>query len=238
MIIEDFVMLGRTVPESSKSHGTAVCSAGFSIEMRSFIRVYPLRIEDRIPVGSIVNIPVTRSPDSRPESWKLKEVGGFSIVGDLSHSDRFDYIDKPFGAESSSKSTMITDSIATLNHHKLSLGSIKPVKIKGFSFSELSQDEERQFPLFDEERSFGKMVPRITFCDDAGDHKLQLRDWGAYEYLRRFPDNPEGLWDNLKFTDPDYDHIFFVGNHKLHRSSWLIISCLHKLRNRNIDLFD
>lgn len=114
MIIEDFVMLGRTVPEPSKTHGTSVCSAGYSREMRQFVRVYPLRVEDRIPRWSVVNLPVVRNkPDSRIESWKLKDCGHYSITGSVTKDEEFDFL-----------KSLKSESIDQLNVDRRSLGII------------------------------------------------------------------------------------------------------------------
>ncbi len=41
MIIDDFVMLGRTEPQQTRNSGVTVCSAGYSPSLGQFIRVYP-----------------------------------------------------------------------------------------------------------------------------------------------------------------------------------------------------
>lgn len=47
MHVEDFVVLGRTVPEESKKYGQRICMAGYSLENNQFLRIYPLFV----PVG-------------------------------------------------------------------------------------------------------------------------------------------------------------------------------------------
>jgi hypothetical protein len=42
VILDDFVMLGTTVPEPNSSGRVFVCSAGVSDEDRRLIRIYPL----------------------------------------------------------------------------------------------------------------------------------------------------------------------------------------------------
>lgn len=42
MMFEDFIMLGKTIPEPQKKTGRVfVCSAGYSDEFRHLIRIYP-----------------------------------------------------------------------------------------------------------------------------------------------------------------------------------------------------
>ncbi len=45
--VEDFVVLGRTVPEDSKRYGKKICMAGYSPDLNQFLRVYPLML----PIG-------------------------------------------------------------------------------------------------------------------------------------------------------------------------------------------
>jgi hypothetical protein len=83
MRIDDFVCLGRTVPEESKKYGRKVCMAGYSDEMREFIRIYPLPVVNPIHQRSVCRIEVSRpNHDSRDESWRLareKENDGIEV---------------------------------------------------------------------------------------------------------------------------------------------------------------
>ena len=79
MRVEDFVILGRTVPEDSKKYGKKVCMAGYSAENNQLLRVYPLLL----PVGpdAGTNPFVARhryavdlrrnADDTRQESWRV-----------------------------------------------------------------------------------------------------------------------------------------------------------------------
>jgi hypothetical protein len=70
MIIEDFIMLGRTEPTQSKKHGIVVCSAGYSRELQQFVRIYPLPMRaNPIRAWSQCTIPLRRpTDDNRKES--------------------------------------------------------------------------------------------------------------------------------------------------------------------------
>jgi len=228
MILEDFVMLGRTVPEQSKQHGLVACSAGYSRELNGFVRIYPLRTRERIPRWSKLQVPVIKpSKDSRVESYRLNDekIDQKIILGDVDKNSEFEYL-----------KSLSSPSIQKLNQDRKSLGIIVP-DVHSFNFSELAPSEETQIPLFEEEADLRKMIPRVRFSDEGGSHHLQIRDWGCFEYLRKFPEKPENLWDNLRFTDPNYEHIFFVGNMNSHRNTWLIISVISKKKNPQGDLF-
>ncbi len=78
-------------------------------------------------------------------------------------------------------------------------------------------------------------IPRLTFRDAAGPHRLMLRDWGVYELMRKHnnltsmtdSDRRQYLGDALHL-DPTCS--LLVGNFNQHRTSWLVISVLRGLR--------
>ena len=226
MIIEDFIMLGRTVPEPSKKHGLVVCSAGYSKELRSFIRIYPLSMLAKITRWSKCRIPLRRNPnDSRIESWRIKEGTFPTIKGRAIKDEEFDVL-----------KNMASNSIIELNERRMSLGIIAPCNIN-FRFGGMQPKEEYLLSLFPDEKREQKK-PRLLFTDEDSTHDIQLRDWGCYEFLRKnSEDDHYKLWDALKLTDNNYSHLFFVGNHKQHRTSWLVISIVSLKTNRQVQLF-
>lgn len=226
MVLEDFVMLGRTVPEQSKKHGLVVCSAGYSRELRQFLRIYPVHLFDRVPRWSQCRVRLRRNPsDSRIESWRIAEGDSIDVLGRANRHDEWDFL-----------RTLATGSIAQLNEQRASLGLLVPT-LKGFRFHNMSPNEEFLLPLFPGDLPDTRL-PRILFDDEAGAHDLQLRDWGSHLFLMKQPTAQHGnLWSALKLTDPQYDHLFLVGNHAQHRNSWLIISVLSE-RNRPQCAFD
>lgn len=228
MVIDDFVMLGRTVPEQSKTHGNVVCSAGYSAEMREFVRVYPLDPAQSVSRWTKCRIAVRRNPqDSRKESWRIDtDKSNHIVVLDRLNKDaQFEYL-----------ASVCADSIDQLNAERKSLGIIRP-NIESYCFNGLSPNEEKQIPLWDDERDLKTLVPRVQFSDNGGFHNLQIRDWGCFELIRKTQDRPELLWNAIRFNDSDFEHLFFVGNHNAHRNSWLVISVISKLKNKNMELF-
>lgn len=228
MIVEDFVMLGRTVPEPSKRHGLVVCSAGYSRELKQFLRVYPITMLDRVPRWSQCRIALKRNPqDSRIESWRLQNDGEIPVTGKTKKADEFEAL-----------AAMASNSIAELNDKRASLGILKPSAV-AYRFDGMKRNEEYLLDLFPVEHK-EQVKPRIEFADADGDHDLQLRDWGAYEFLRKNADQASRskLWDALKFTDESYEHLLFVGNHNQHRNSWLVIGVISDRTKLQQSLFD
>lgn len=220
MIIEDFVMLGRTVPENSKKYGHVVCSAGYSVELGGLIRIYPLLPIDRIPKWTRCRLHVCRNKhDSRFESWKLINDHAYEIVGTTSMKESWDHLLR-----------LRSDSIKQLNSNRASLGIISPT-ILDWRFQKMASAS--QLLLFDEDERWTLKksgIPYCTFLDDDGKHCLQLREWGNLVYLNKFPENPKGLWDNLRFNDESRDHLFLVGNMSNQRTTWLVISTFQNKR--------
>lgn len=228
MIIEDFIMLGRTVPEESKKHGRVVCSAGYSRELRQFMRIYPLSPFERIQRWSICSLGIKRnSQDSRIESWRLRDDFTPHIVGKAKKENEFDFL-----------KSLASGSIAELNESRASLGIICPKRI-GWRFDGMKKNEEYLMSLFDDDIDAQIKRPRLQFSDDEGDHDHQLRDWGCHEFIRKQPPHKHcELWGALKLTDRSYEHILFVGNHNQHRNSWLVIGVVSERTKLQTDMFE
>src|SRR4051812_8364774 len=73
MILERFVMLGKTVPEANSDGRHFVCTAGYSLELRQPIRIYPMARRNCPARWSVSRIPIERNGrDTRRESWKIR----------------------------------------------------------------------------------------------------------------------------------------------------------------------
>lgn len=239
MIIEDFVMLGRTEPTESKKHGVAICSAGYSRELRQLIRVYPLPWPNRIGAWNRCRIPLRRPrQDSRFESWRIDVDGdakdaeaAVEIQGTVQKDDEFDFL-----------KGMLSPSIASLNERRRSLGIIAPASPIGTFKRREDVDPEEQLTLFERIVAQGPthksdLIPMLEFSDADGEHKLSLREWGCAEYLRKNRSNAEGLWTALNLTKPNYEHLLLVGNQANARNSWLIIRLISRRKTTQQALF-
>lgn len=241
MLIEDFIMLGRTEPTESKKYGACVCSAGYSRELRQFIRIYPLPFPSGVRKWSRCSIPVRRPrDDSRHESWRIN-VDSDSAIGAERAVTVLGTAEK--GAEFDWLKSMASTSIAELNKRRASLAIIAPESVR-FAFERRSDvDPADQLTLFDRVEYEGDLhrsdlVPKVRFSDDAGSHKLSLKDWGCAEWLRKRRHESDLLWSNLKFDDPSYEHLLFVGNQNNHRTSWLIISTVSRRKTSQLSLLE
>lgn len=226
MILDDFVMLGRTVPEHSKKHGVVACSAGYSREYGGFLRIYPLPMDENIPRWSICTVALERpKTDNRKESFRIKDGTSVKVVGKADRIVEFDYLD-----------SLQSVSVASLNQDRESLAILRPREMS-WRFDKMKPGEEHQMQLgltpCETEQT---LKPRLQFSDEHGRHDLQIRDWGATVFLQKGFDAHK-LWPALKIDNPQYEHLLFCGNHNVHRNNWLVISLISRKINANMDLF-
>lgn len=242
MILDDFVFLGTTVPEQMKDTRVVRCSAGYSLELRSLLRLYPISPFGAVHRWDRYRVELERNPkDNRIESWKL--------AGDRSDPDALTDALVANGKRGTVKTTRLEDidrflvpSIAYLNDRRLSLGVITPI-LHGFSFEydQAADAAAAQLPGMETpapewgRHSFPKR-PRIQFSDEAGAHDLSLNEHGAYEWMRKGGD-PAQVFRNLRFGESDRDCRLLVGNLCNQRTAWVVIAYLSFARSAP-SLFD
>lgn len=247
MIVEDFIMLGKTVPEEQRSDRRVfVCSAGYSRELRQFIRIYPLARASAPSRWYSCKVPLERNPkDSRPESWKIR--------GDRS-AEQHCNINKTFEVQHKLKDTDQRDlfsrmesvcrSIDEANERRLSLFVLRPQGNVTLEFVENRDSPDHpQMWLFEKEPNIEPQgakrfafQPYLRFNDAGGQHRLQLRDWGCYEFMRNSGDDRRyELRQALKL---DACPPLLLGNMNGHRNTWLIISVFPSLVQLQAPLFE
>lgn len=243
MILDDFVMLGKTVPEANADGRQFVCTAGYSLELRRPIRIYPMARRASPPRWSVSRIPVERNPkDSRWESWQIR--------GDRS-TDAHERINAVIGpvlpkvAGATQKDIVASLAVTSLkeaNERRMSLCIILPTEVPQLRF-EAGETAQMQ-PTPD---MFGWSAavpvkqrfawhPRMMFADKGGDHDLMLRDWGSYELLRKNGDHWRYRLDealNLITAPP-----LLCGNLNNQRTAWLVISVLSGAVHARPDVAD
>lgn len=244
MTLDDFVMLGKTVPEANADGRQFVCTAGYSLELRQPVRIYPMARRDNPPRWSMSRIPLERNAkDARPESWKIQ---GDRRPGAHEHINtviqRVQEKVTPAVQRAIVKALTVS-SLKEANERRLSLCVLLPSDIPRL---ELEQgDAVEMAPTPD---MFGgipelpvaarfKWHPRLRFVDDAGHHhNLMLRDWGCYEWMRKQGDEAAPcVGENLNLaTAPP----LFCGNLNRFRNSWLIISVFSGALHARPEVFD
>lgn len=242
IVVDDFVMLGKTVPEPNSDGRTFVCSAGFSPQLRSLLRIYPLSRFQAPPRWALCTVRLERNPkDSRAESWRLH--GDRTTDGhDRINAEAFEVGQKlSEGQRAHLLAPFVVDSIAEANDRRISLAVVHPGSIDlEFEHNPQSPDSP-QLALFDtsSDPPLGAkrfpFIPRLRFKDQAGEHLLMLRDWGVYERMRKAPafetwgdgERRRHIADALHL---DSTCSLLIGNFNRHRSAWLVISVLRGIR--------
>jgi len=223
MRLDDFTCLGRTVPETSAKYGVKVCMAGYSPELGSLVRVYPLEIDNPIKARSRCVLELVRNDrDNRSESWKLlgRNESIVSVGPEVPTPEVVRFL-----------RSHLVSSIEELNDRRASLGVLEvSADCRGFfkTRAEVTCPEQRSlFDFADEDKRFGAaaldIAPYIEFADARGKpHNLQMREWGVYEWLRKSRSQADRVWGNLRLND-GRPTLMVVGNMSNRRNVWLII---------------
>lgn len=241
LTIDDFVMLGTTVPEPRSDGRIFVCSAGYSATLRSLVRVYPLARYGAPARWSVSSVKLERNPqDWRAESFKLagdRSVESHKNINSLFQVDGM--APKAGRAELLRKCTV--GSITEANERRLSLAVIHATSMElEFEHNPGSPDSPQLalFPVDGEEPQGARrfpFIPRLNFDDELGHHRLMLRDWGTYELMRK--NNNLALITEAErrryvggALHLDESSSLLVGNLNNQRNAWLVISVLRGLR--------
>lgn len=244
MILEDFVMLGTTVPEPNSDGRVFVCSAGVSDEYRKLIRIYPLARRNAPRRWTVHRVPLERNPrDSRDESFQIagdRQPGAHQWINYQFEVVRPVY---PVAHRASLLERYVIGSIQEANAKRLSLAIVQPDEIELTFERNPAPGDAPQLSLFesdDGEQATGARrflyMPRLRFRDECGRHDLMLRDWGSFELQRKHDEN-YFLGHLQTALHLDGSSSLLVGNMNNKRSAWLVISVLNGLR-RPATLFD
>lgn len=217
MILEECILMGRTVPEPSKKYGVTVCGICYSPEMRSFIRIYPLLIDQfKIKRRGIfkANLKAPRH-DCRKNSYKIIE---YEDSGNEASLQRIkEILEKR------------VDTINALNIKKKSIGIIKPCQFDIKMRRQKKVEDDRQLKLFEDiihndfltGRNY-PIVPCIVTYDQE-QNIIPLRDWQIFELMRKkdYKDHTKRKIVNL-FNGKET--FFVVGNILQFQNRWLAVT--------------
>lgn len=225
--LNGFVMLGTTVPEPSKRDNRIyVCSAGWHPDL-GLVRVYPLGRKSAPRRWSLNTIEVERNPqDSRAESWRI---AGDRTAWDVNTHFRHTGEVRKHNRDMILDDKRIPRSIAEANERRASLAIIQPEHI-GFDVEHNPDSPDSpQLALFADglppregARRF-PYIPRLIIDGDA-QRNLQIRDWGAFEFMRKYPGREREIPQALHLGPSS---VLLVGNLNQHRTVWVVISVLN-----------
>ncbi len=231
------IILGQAAPVEIRGGRKSICTAGWS-PSEGMVRLYPVPTTTRARMWSRVNVPVTRNTqDIRYESWKIQ---GSNSEWDTLNTKILDLgrIEKKPERIQLMQTILKSHSygcVNELNDQRGSLGIIIPTNIEGYYVDRKKFEATTQMTLdssvkFVTSENFPK-IPMIRYtCPKCttkkGYHEQQLLAWEAYEWMRQKPDELDGLWDNLRLYDPDYEKYFLIGNQAYHLTRFMIISVI------------
>ena len=216
MILEDFVMLGKTTPETDRQGRVTVCSAGWSPELKQLVRVYPLSTKKAPPDFSVSQVRLERnSRDTRPESWKIQGDRDISVHENI--NSRFDV--KSIINDWSSLLNTIPQvgSMAEANSRKLSLAIVKPDTAPKYYFDENKSWKDNRDKVCS--KSY-KWTPRVSFTLSGKTHKLKYLNQEAYEFMTP---KSRGFFRHVASKFKSIPKLL-VGNMFAYRNNWLVIS--------------
>lgn len=244
MILDDFIMLGKTVPEVTSDGRQFVCTAGYSLELRRPVRIYPMARQASPPRWSVSAVPLERNPhDARPESWKIRgdrRPGAHEKINSV--ITRVQNKVAP-AIQREVIAAMEVPSLRQANEDRMSLCVIAPKDIPRLDLERGETAEMTPTPnMFGEVPALPvsarfKWHPRLRFTDAMGHaHDLMLRDWGCYELMRKHGDASALMLDealNLSTAPP-----LLCGNLNRFRNSWLVISVFSGVNHARPEVFD
>lgn len=218
MILEDFVMLGKTAPEMDRQGRVTVCSAGWSPELRQLVRIYPLAVENAPPDFSVSQVRIERNDkDTRHESWKI--AGDRSINVHANINTRFDVKRILNDRQSLIDQIPLVGSIQEANQKRLSLAVIQPDHKPNFY---LEQNKNWLISGKAVSTKAYKYIPRVEFSLDGNKHKLKYLNQEVYQHLK--PTNKSDFWRIAgRFKK---NPKLLVGNMFAYRNNWLVIAGL------------
>ena len=251
MTIDDFVMLGTTVPEPKSDGRVFVCSAGYSATLRSLVRIYPLARKGAPARWSVNTVKLERNP----EDWRVES---FKLAGDRSPEAHWSInsvfrpsvmMPKSQRAELLRKCVVGSIDEANDRANRLSLAIIHPKAMElEFEHNPGSPDSP-QLKLFelpgDEPQGARRFpfIPRLRFEDDHRWNRLMLRDWGVYELMRKHNNLTQMTEAERQRYVSGALHLspassLLVGNLNNQRNAWLVISVINGLRSAVPSLLD
>lgn len=243
--LKDLVALGLGAPNQLKDGRQSICVAAYSLELRQFIRIYPVPLK-WIRKWDMFDVEVEQNPiDHRENTWKIK-----NSKEDWKKLDKWIKVKKDKYSKGNRKELIESIGISVLSDligQKKSFGIIKPV-IKDFKLKQRRVSTIKQLTLIGMEdldkgpyaiinQKDYKYSPHITYecigeckCKNK-QHTQSITEWGCYEFMRKNPGKEINLKDNLRLFDADYEKYLLVGNIHKAPQTYIIID-LFRFKNK------
>jgi hypothetical protein len=222
------ILLGVGAPNLCRDGRKTMCAILLSDEL-GLIRIYPLPGNESFPVWSKLHVEIEKSQtDNRKESYKVKyhEVIGHPITCQDQKREVLESCVLKSGLE---------DCQDFMNAPERR-GSIAMVKLQRETLT-AAMDMKMPTSAPDDEE-FGWIItqaqhwqkPYLSWKSEQGKaHKTHLVAREVYEGLRKNPEQPWNIYNNMQIGNPDWEHWLLMGNMRDHRNVWVGVH-LHRLK--------
>jgi len=219
------IIMGVGAPNICQDGRKTMCAIILSDDL-GFIRVYPVSAELVFSVWSVVEVEIERhSKDNRKESYRLTS---FRVVGAINNPAQKRATLNECILRSGTK-----DPIDYQNELRLSIAMVKLQW--GNIETALSQrvpdvtaDDEECPWVITQGQHWNK--PYIQWKSEQGtSHKTHLVGREVYEGLRKNPDQPWNIFNNMRINSPDYEIWLLLGNMRDRRNVW-VAPHVHRLK--------
>jgi len=259
------LLVVKTYPERSKSHGNTVCTAGILEDKKEWVRIYPINFNSykakslsKFVYFTALIKKNTKEMLKRKESYNIRDSSIKVINTDLVDPNVKGVWDK----RKNILEKLRVDSIESLEQQKkqnrTSLGIIKPkITTVEFKFKkpidkvEIDIANDIQFNLYGEKLRKVDKIEKIFFYSfecggkDCKGHNMICTDWELLQSFRiwkkKYP-NPNELKEKLTYKYENWmkerDLYFILGTHNRF-NTWFIIGLFYppKQKNRRITNF-
>jgi hypothetical protein len=217
------IVMGVGAPQNTRNNGITVCCILLS-ETLGFVRIYCIPADIRLSVWSVREFECNRGSDSRSESYKFESVSEpISVIKSSAEKRKI--------LEECVIKTGEQDPIDFQNENRQSILLVElnrddcEYTLSAKSPKGIVDDDECGWLM-----TQGKhwMKPFIGWRSHADKpHRTHLGGKEIYETLRKNPDQPFRVFENLQVLNPDYTHWMLLGNMNHHRTAFL---CVHLFR--------
>jgi len=220
------IVMGVGAPNICRDGKKTMCAILLS-EQLGFVRIYPLPANERFSVWSRLRVEVERTQgDTRAESYKVRyhEVTAAPITDANQKREILNACILKSG---------IQDCQEYMNERR---ASIAMIKLRRETVS-AAMDMKVPAPLPDDYEYAWIMTqaqhwqkPYLQWQSEQGKmHKTHLVAREVYEGLRKNPNEPWSIYNNMRIGNPDYEHWLLLGNMRNHRNVWVGVH-LHRLK--------
>jgi hypothetical protein len=207
------IILGKTYPNYSRKYLEVACTGGLLEPTMEMVRLYPIRFRylddsSKFSDWQQIEAEIRKDPsDPRPESYNVRD-DTIRLIGSIPANEP----DRRCRILESSPHFMrsVEHLLARNKESSVSLGTIRPREIVGYSVRPREEIEREEWELKETEilaqkTLIGPEPKRIDFpeakffvkwrCDDIAcntTHEMSLHDWGIHQLYRKLEGDPEG----------------------------------------------